>query len=59
MIEEILLNIYKIEIPILNNPLKSVNSYVIKSSEKNLIIETGLDQKECMDAMQPGLKKLC
>jgi glyoxylase-like metal-dependent hydrolase (beta-lactamase superfamily II) len=58
MIEEILANLYKIEIPLPKNPLKSLNSYVIKYSGRNLIIDTGWDQKECMDAMQAGLRAL-
>ena len=58
MIEEILANLYKIEIPLPENPLKALNSYVIKDSERNLIIDTGWNREECMDAMQTGLKEL-
>ncbi len=58
MIEEILPNIYKIEIPLPKNPLKALNSYAIKSPERNLIIDTGWNQQECMDAMQAGLNEL-
>ena len=58
MIEEIITNIYKIEIPLPKNPLKALNSYVIKSPERNLIIDTGWNQQECMDAMQAGLNEL-
>ncbi len=58
MIEEIITNIYKIEIPLPKNPLKALNSYAIKSPERNLIIDTGWNQQECMDAMQAGLNEL-
>jgi glyoxylase-like metal-dependent hydrolase (beta-lactamase superfamily II) len=58
MVEEILANLYKIEIPLPKNPLKALNSYVIKNTERNLIIDTGWDQEECMQAMQAGLKEL-
>jgi glyoxylase-like metal-dependent hydrolase (beta-lactamase superfamily II) len=58
MIEEITTNIYKIEIPLPDSPLEALNSYLIKDSEKNLIIDTGLNQEECMKAMQTGLVKL-
>jgi len=58
MIEEVLKDIYKIEIPLPRNPLRAVNSYVIKAPKRNLIIDTGLNRKECMDAMQFGLSKL-
>ena len=58
MIENILSNIYKIEIPLPGNPLKALNSYVIRSSERNLIIDTGWDREECRIAMQAGLREL-
>jgi glyoxylase-like metal-dependent hydrolase (beta-lactamase superfamily II) len=58
MIEELLPNIYKVEIPLPGSPLKEINSYVIRDSSRSLIIDTGLNRKECMDAMQAGLHKL-
>jgi glyoxylase-like metal-dependent hydrolase (beta-lactamase superfamily II) len=58
MIEEILANLYRIEIPLPRSPLKSLNSYVIRNAERNLIIDTGWNQEECMTAMQAGLKEL-
>jgi glyoxylase-like metal-dependent hydrolase (beta-lactamase superfamily II) len=54
----ILPNLYRIEIPLPKNPLKALNSYVIKSRERSLIIDTGWNQEECMIAMQEGLKEL-
>jgi len=58
MIEEIFANLYRIEIPLPKNPLKALNSYVIRNTGRNLIVDTGWDQKECMDAMQAGLRVL-
>ena len=58
MIEEVGTDLYKIEIPLPKNPLKALNSYAIKSPERNLIIDTGWNQQECMDAMQAGLNEL-
>jgi glyoxylase-like metal-dependent hydrolase (beta-lactamase superfamily II) len=58
MIEEIFTNLYRIEIPLPQNPLKAINSYVIKASERNLIIDTGWNQDECMNAMLAGLREL-
>ncbi len=58
MIEEIFPGLCRVEIPLPKNPLKSLNSYVIRNSERNLIIDTGWDQRECMDAMQAGLRTL-
>jgi glyoxylase-like metal-dependent hydrolase (beta-lactamase superfamily II) len=58
MIKEILANLYKIEIPLPKSPLKALNSYVIKSLEGNLIIDTGWNQEECLVAMEGGLREL-
>lgn len=58
MIEEIRPNFFRVEIPLPNSPLKSLNSYVIRSSSRNLIVDTGLNRKECLDAMQDGLRQL-
>ncbi len=58
MTQEILTNLYKIEVPLPKNPLKALNSYIIRDAERNLIIDTGWDQKECLDAMQTGMRAL-
>jgi len=58
MIEEVGTHLYKIEIPLPRSPLKALNSYAIKGPERNLIIDTGWNQQQCMDAMQAGLKEL-
>ena len=58
MIEEIAANLYKVEIPLPKDPLRALNSYVVKGAERNLIIDTGWNQQECMRAMQAGLAKL-
>jgi glyoxylase-like metal-dependent hydrolase (beta-lactamase superfamily II) len=58
MCEEILPNLFRIKIPLPESPLKYLNSYVVRNSQKNLIIDTGLNRKECLEAMQNGLQKL-
>jgi glyoxylase-like metal-dependent hydrolase (beta-lactamase superfamily II) len=58
MIEEVQPNLFRVEVPLPNSPLKFLNSYVIRSSGRNLIIDTGLNRKECLDAMQSALKQL-
>jgi glyoxylase-like metal-dependent hydrolase (beta-lactamase superfamily II) len=58
MIEEIQPNLFRVEVPLPNSPLKFLNSYVIRSSERNLIVDTGLNRKECLDAMHSGLQQL-
>ena len=58
MVEKVLPDLFRIEIPLPENPLKSINSYVITSKDRNLIIDTGLNRKECLDAMHSGLQDL-
>ena len=56
--EKVLPNLYRFEIPLLENPLKAINSYLILGNERNLIVDTGMNRKECMDAMCAGLEEL-
>jgi len=58
MIEEIKPSLFRLEIPLPNSPLKFLNSYVIRSSGRNLIVDTGLNRRECLDAMKSGLQRL-
>lgn len=58
MAEELLPNLYRLEIPLPGSPLGWVNSYVIKDQNRNLIIDTGLNRKECLDAMLAGLREI-
>ena len=58
MIEEIMTNLYKMEIPLPESPLKSLNSYVIKAQDRNLIIDTGMNREECRNSMKSGLREL-
>jgi len=58
MPEKLLPNLFKICVPLPENPLGWVNSYVIKGPDRNLIIDTGLNRKECLEAMQTGLHEI-
>lgn len=60
MYEKIYCNpdIYKIYIPLPNNPLKNLNCYVVKAEQKNLIIDTGFNMIECYNALKNGLELL-
>jgi glyoxylase-like metal-dependent hydrolase (beta-lactamase superfamily II) len=58
MIEDVLPGLYKIELPLPKNPLKSVNCYLIKGPDRNLIIDTGMNRPECKEVMMPALQKL-
>ena len=56
--QEIKPNIFRCQIPLPDSPLKYLNSYIIKSSDRNLIVDTGLNRPECFEAMQQGLAEL-
>ncbi len=58
MVTKVYENIYMIEVVLPNNPLKALNSYIIKGEDKSLIIDTGFNQRECIDALNDGLKEL-
>ena len=59
MVQEILPNcIYTIPVRLINSPLKNLNSYIIKGKERNLIIDLGFNQKECLEDMSNGLREL-
>lgn len=58
MVEEVFSDIYRMEIPLPDNPLRAVNSYVIKGDGRYLIIDTGMNRAECRKAMDAGLNAL-
>ena len=58
MIEEILPNLYRTEIPLPKSPLKWLNSYIIRGEDRFLIIDTGFNREECLNVMNASLQKL-
>lgn len=56
--QEILSDLYRIKIPLPNNLLGFLNSYMVKGDEKVLIIDTGMNRKECSRPMFKNLEKL-
>lgn len=58
MLQEVYPGIFKAEIPLPKNPLKSLNSYIIKDEETNLIIDTGFNHPACAQAMETALREL-
>lgn len=51
-------DIYKIPVFLPNNPLKILNSYLIRTPEKDLLIDTGFNQPECYASLKEGLEEL-
>jgi glyoxylase-like metal-dependent hydrolase (beta-lactamase superfamily II) len=58
MIEQIQPDLFKIEIPLPRNPLRALNSYVIKGDGRSLIIDTGMNREECLEPMLQSLREL-
>jgi glyoxylase-like metal-dependent hydrolase (beta-lactamase superfamily II) len=58
MIEQIRENLYRIEIPLPQNPLKALNSYFIRGTDRNILIDTGFNRDECRAAMDQAIKTL-
>lgn len=58
-IEQVLKDIYKIEIPLPDNPLRALNAYLIKSETgRSLLIDTGFNRRACREAIESALKTL-
>ena len=58
MIDQVVPGIFKIEIPLPNNPLKATNAYYIKGNDRNLLIDTGFNRSECKLAMEQAINQL-
>ncbi len=58
MVNELIPGVFSIDIPLPGNPLRNLNSYLIKGSKRNLLIDTGFNMKECLEAMNAGLAEL-
>jgi len=58
MIETLTPNIHRIEIPLYGNPLKTVNSYVVQTDERTLIIDTAWNRPDALKALTDGLAEL-
>jgi len=57
MLTKIAENIYRKVVPLPNNPLREINSYIILG-EKSLVIDTGFNRPECEEALQSAFDEL-
>lgn len=58
MADEIRPGLHRIEVPLPGSPLKSINSYVVTSGDRALVIDTGMMRPECERALRAGLDEL-
>jgi len=56
--EEVAKNIHRIPVKLPGNPLKELNSYLIRDPERSLLIDTGFRTPDCKDDLLAGLKEL-
>lgn len=57
MAEHIAENLWRLDIPLVGNPLKNLNSYLIVG-ERSLLIDTGFRQDPCREAMERQLTEI-
>ena len=57
MAEQIGNNLYRLDIPLPDSPLRNLNSYLI-TGERNLLIDTGFRQEACREAMREQLNQI-
>jgi len=58
MMEEVFSGIFRVEVPLPNNPLKYTNSYLLISKSKCLVIDTGFNVNESYNVLAAALRKL-
>ena len=58
MIEEILPEIFRIELPMPYDSLQTVNVYLLRGRERNLIIDSGMSRPDCREALVSALREL-
>ncbi len=57
MTERLNENLWRLDIPLVGNPLKNLNSYLI-TGDRNLLIDTGFNEPACREAMLQQLEEL-
>ncbi|MFC1872213.1 MBL fold metallo-hydrolase [Chloroflexota bacterium] len=55
MISEVCPGIFRHEVPLPGNPLKTVNSYLVKGENRSLLVDTGFDKDECRKIIDDNL----
>jgi len=58
MIEEILPNFYLIKLPFPRNPLRDCNVYLIKDTDRSLMVDSGMDIDDCRNVLIDDTKRL-
>jgi glyoxylase-like metal-dependent hydrolase (beta-lactamase superfamily II) len=56
--EEVAAGLYRIEVPLPQNPLKMLNAYLVRGGERSLLVDTGFNRPECREALYGALDQL-
>lgn len=56
--EELLPRIYRVPVPLPDNPLRSLNSYFILGDDKTTIVDVGFNHPDCEKALEDALHAL-
>ena len=57
MAEQLARDLWRLDIPLVGNPLKNLNSYLL-TGERSLLIDTGFRQQPCREAMERQLAEV-
>jgi len=58
LVQEVVAGIYRIEVPLPGNPLKYLNSYLIRGRDKSLLVDGGFNRPECRASLLEGLNEI-
>lgn len=58
MLTEILPNLFRIEVPLPGTPLKALNSYFLKGTDRHLLIDTGFNNPKSKEAIMSAIAQL-
>ena len=56
MVRQIVKDIYQIPVPLPDNPLRELNAYLIRGTDRSLLIDTGFRLPPCRRAIEAGLR---
>ena len=57
MVREIIPNLFQIPVPLPDNPLRELNAYLIRGTDRSLLIDTGFRLPPCRAAIENGLRE--
>ncbi|WP_245589085.1 MBL fold metallo-hydrolase [Desulfatirhabdium butyrativorans] len=56
--EALLPGLFRIEVPLPQSPLQTLNSYVFRGKDRHLVVDTGFNREECFQTLSTALQSL-